>query len=106
MAVTAGALPHIEVVRYYLIGEMIFIDIGSAALARRLSGQVVALESGTAESDRQGDTWSVCAVGVVTPTREGPEEETILEMHPHLLTGWIDLPKSRAASSGLRSAGT
>jgi hypothetical protein len=87
---TAGALPHIAVVRYYLVGETVFIDTGSAEVARSMAGNVVAFESGTSGTDRQHDIWSVCAVGVVATSREAPEHEVILEMHPELLSGWVD----------------
>jgi Pyridoxamine 5'-phosphate oxidase len=90
LAITVGALPHIAVVRYYLIGETVFIDTGSPDIARSLAGHVVALESGTSDADQQQPTWSVCAVGVVAPSAETPDGETILEMHPELLSGWID----------------
>jgi hypothetical protein len=90
VAITAGALPRIEVVRYYLIGETVFFDIGSSALARSIVGHVVAFQSGTVESDRQGDTWSVCAVGLVERPSELLDGETILEMRPELVSGWID----------------
>jgi hypothetical protein len=87
---TAGALPHIAVVRYYLIGETVFIDIGSSEVARSIAGQVVAFESGTSDTDRQHQVWSVCAVGVVSRSTESPEEEIILEMRPEFLSGWVD----------------
>jgi hypothetical protein len=87
---TAGALPHIAVVRYYLIGETVFIDIGSPEVARGIAGNVVAFESGTSDADRQHQVWSVCAVGIVSRSAESPEEEIILEMHPQLLSGWVD----------------
>ena len=90
VAVTVKALPRIELVRYYLIGEALFIDLGSAALARRLNGHVVAFENGTSESDPPGDIWSVCAVGVVTSTAETPSEASIVEMHPQFLIGWVE----------------
>jgi hypothetical protein len=90
LALTAGALPHIAVVRYYLIGETVFIDIGSSEVARSIAGDVVAFESGTSDADRQHQVWSVCAVGVVSRSEESPEEEIILEMHPQLLSGWVD----------------
>jgi hypothetical protein len=90
LAMTAGALPHITVVRYYLIGETVFIDIGSSKLARSIAGNVVAFESGTSDADRQHQVWSVCAVGILSLSQESPEEETILEMHPRLLSGWVD----------------
>jgi hypothetical protein len=90
VAITSGALPRIEVVRYYLIGETVFFDIGSSALASSIIGHVVAFESGTVESDRQGAAWSVCAVGVVAPPSELLIGETILEMRPELVIGWID----------------
>jgi hypothetical protein len=87
---TAGALPHIAVVRYYLIGETVFIDIGSSEVARSIAGNVVAFESGTSDADRQYQVWSVCAVGVASRSEESPEDEIILEMHPQLLSGWVD----------------
>jgi hypothetical protein len=90
LAITVGALPHIAVVRYYLIGETMFIDAGSAAIARRIAGHVVAFESGTSDADQQQAMWSVCAVGVVTRSAEAPDGDTIVEMHAQLLSGWID----------------
>jgi hypothetical protein len=87
---TAGALPHIVVVRYYLIGETVFFDVGSSEVARTIAGTVVAFESGTSGTDRQHEIWSVCAVGVVAPAAETPEDEIILEMRPELLSGWVD----------------
>jgi hypothetical protein len=90
LAITAGALPRIAMVRYYLIGEDLFIDTGSSEIARSVAGHVVAFESGTSDADQQQAMWSVCAVGVVVRSTEAPDGETILEMHPELLSGWID----------------
>ncbi len=90
LARTEGALPRIEVVRYSLIGETIIFDVGSAALSRKLIGHVVALESGATGADGPEDAWSVCAVGVVGPLRGSPGSETVLEMYPSLMHGWVD----------------
>jgi hypothetical protein len=78
------------VVRYYLIGETVFIDIGSSEVARDITGHVVAFESGTSDTDRQHQVWSVCAIGVVVPSPECLEDEIILQMHPELVSGWVD----------------
>ena len=94
LAITAGALPHIAVVRYYLIGETVFIDTGSPDIARTIEGHVVAFESGTSDADQQQAMWSVCAVGVIARSAEAAVGETILEMHPKLLRGWIDRPSA------------
>jgi hypothetical protein len=90
LAMTAGDLPHIALVRYYLIGETVFIHLGSSEVARGIAGQVVAFESGTSDSDGQHQVWSVCAVGVISRSAESPEQEIILEMHPEMLSGWVD----------------
>jgi hypothetical protein len=90
LAMTAGALPHIAVIRYYLIRDTVFIDMGSAEVARSISGHVVALESGTSDADRQHEIWTVCAVGVPTPSAQAPVGETILAMHPELVSGWVE----------------
>jgi hypothetical protein len=99
---TAGALPHIAVVRYYLIGETVFIDTGSAEVARSIVGNVVAFESGTSDTDRQHQIWSVCAVGVIAASKEATEHEIILEMHPELLSGWVDTLTEAASDSDAR----
>jgi hypothetical protein len=70
----------------------VFIDTGSPEIAQAIAGHVVAFESGTSDADQQQATWSVCAVGVVAWSAEVPAGETILEMHPELLSGWIDRP--------------
>ncbi len=90
LARTEGALPRIELVRYSLIGETILLDAGSAALARKLNGHVVALESGATGADGPADAWSVCAIGSVACPRETLEGETVLEMYPSLVHGWVD----------------
>ncbi len=90
LARTEGALPRIEVVRYSLIGETIIFDVGSAALAGKLTGHVVALESGATGADGPQDAWSVCAVGVVGRLQGSPGSETVLEMYPSLVHGWVD----------------
>ena len=71
LAMTAGALPYIAVIRYYLIGETVFIDMGSPEVAESITGHVVALESGTSDADQQHEIWSVCAVGVTGPRTGG-----------------------------------
>jgi Pyridoxamine 5'-phosphate oxidase len=98
LAMTAGALPHIAVVRYYLIGETVFIDTGSMEMARSVVGNVVAFESGSSDSDRQQQIWSVCAVGVVASSKEATDHEVIVEMHPELLSGWVDTLALKARS--------
>jgi hypothetical protein len=90
IARTEGALPKIEVARYSLIGETIVLDVGSAAVAGKLIGHVVALESGATGSDGPDGYWSVCAVGVVDRATGSPAEETVLEMYPSLLDGWVE----------------
>jgi len=90
LARTEGALPRIEVVRYSLIGETIVIDVGSDVLAAKLTGHVVALESGATGADGPGYAWSVCAIGAVAPSYELPGDETVLEMYPTLIHGWVD----------------
>jgi hypothetical protein len=77
-------------VRYYPVGETIFIDVGSAEMARNISGHVVAFESGTSDADRQHEIWSICAIGVVARPGDAPDGETILEMRPDLLSGWVE----------------
>jgi hypothetical protein len=98
LARTEGALPRIEVVRYSLIGETLIFDVGSAALAGRLAGHVVAVESGATGADGPEDAWSVCAVGVVGPSQGLPGGETVLEMYPTLVHGWVDTGAAAASS--------
>jgi hypothetical protein len=90
LARTEGALPRIEVVRYSLIGETLIFDAGSDALAAKLNGHVVALESGATGADGPGEAWSVCAIGSVAHPRETPDGEAVLEMYPSLVHGWVD----------------
>jgi hypothetical protein len=90
LARTEGALPRIEVVRYCLIGDTIVIDPGSDALAAKLTGHVVALESGATGADGPGDAWSVCAIGAVARSQGLSGDGTVLEMYPSLVSGWVD----------------
>jgi len=90
LARTEGALPRIEVVRYSLIGDTIVIDTGSEALAGKLNGHVVALESGVTGADGPGDTWSVCTIGAVARSQGLPGDRTVLEMYPSLVDGWVE----------------
>jgi Pyridoxamine 5'-phosphate oxidase len=90
LARTEGALPRIEVVRYCLIGDTIVIDAGSDALAAKLAGHVVALESGATSADGPGDAWSVCVIGAVARSQGLLGDGTVLEMHPSLVHGWVD----------------
>jgi hypothetical protein len=101
LARTEGALPRIEVVRYSVIGETIIFDVGSADLAGRLIGHVVALESGATGADGPDDAWSVCAVGVVSRLPGSSEDETVLEMYPTLLNGWVDTGRATELGQSL-----
>jgi hypothetical protein len=103
---TAGALPHVAVIRYYVIGETVYIDMGSADAAWSITGHVVALESGTSDADQQHEAWSVCVVGVVAGSPDAPDGETILEMHPELLSGWVNTVTDRDDEGGLFSTET
>jgi hypothetical protein len=78
------------VVRYSLIGDAIVIDTGSDALAGKLTGHIVALESGATGADGPGDTWSVCAIGAVARSHGLAGDGTVLEMYPSLVDGWVD----------------
>jgi hypothetical protein len=90
LARTEGALPRIEVVRYCLIGDTIVIDTGSDALATKLAGHIVAVESGATSADGPGDAWSVCAIGALARSQGRPGDGSVLEMYPSLLDGWED----------------
>jgi hypothetical protein len=98
LARTEGALPHIEVVRYSLIGETIIFDAGSADLADRLTGHIVALESGATGADGPGDAWSVCVIGAVARSQGLPGGEAVLEMYPSLVHGWVDTGRAPESS--------
>jgi hypothetical protein len=103
LARTEGALPRIEVVRYSLIGDTIVIDTGSEALAAKLTGHIVALESGATGADGPGDAWSVCAIGAVARPHGLDGDGTVLEMYPSLMYGWVDrcwAPASRRPRLG------
>jgi hypothetical protein len=89
LAITAGALPFIEVVRYCLIGETIYVDDGSSDMLDAAAGNVVAFESGNTDAGSHQDNWSVCAVGVAMPNQTRVEHG-ILQLHPELVTGWSD----------------
>jgi len=94
LARTEGALPRIEVVRYSLIGDTIVIDTGSEALAGKLAGHIVALESGATGADGPGDAWSVCAVGAVAHPHRLAADGSVLEMYPSLVDGWVDTQRA------------
>jgi hypothetical protein len=61
---------------------------------------VAAFESGTAGTGQHHEIWSVCAVGVVAAAAEAAEPGLILEMHPELLSGWIDTLTELQVASG------
>lgn len=94
VALTSGALPYIAVVRYYVVGEIVFFDAGSAVVSEAIIGHVVAFESGNAESAGKSDeSWSVCAVGVVVPAAESTDGQHIMELRPELMSGWYEPPR-------------
>jgi len=98
VALTANALPHITPVRYYVVGETIFLDTSSFDVADNIVGNVIALECGIDDIAVSGTLWSVCAVGVAVPTDEVPASEPILRLHPELIRGWMQA--ARGAETG------
>ena len=95
LAITTGALPFIAVVRYYLLDDTIYLDIGSPEAARTISQQIVAFESGTTDADPGDEAWSVCTVGVAVAETDHVSEESVLKLHPELLAGWAQTTSAR-----------
>jgi hypothetical protein len=85
LAVTAGALPHIAVVGYSMVGGILCLDLGSGTDADKIAGSVVAFERG---ADGPGPAWSVCAVGVAVRGGAASRDEATLQLDPELLSGW------------------
>jgi hypothetical protein len=89
VALTANALPHITPVRYYVVGETIFLDTSTFDVGDNIVGNVIALECGIDDIAGSGTLWSVCAVGVPVPSNDIPVTEPILRLHPELIRGWM-----------------